>query len=79
MSPLTHLAVASGNDLLRNQWFYQHSNLASLQISYPELNALAWGYLFAGSMLLLVTPAWRRRRRAFDGASLIHPTKEKKS
>ncbi|HQR12113.1 MAG TPA: hypothetical protein PLW68_12375, partial [Casimicrobiaceae bacterium] len=25
ISPLTHLAVASGNDLLRNQWFYQHS------------------------------------------------------
>ena len=78
LSPLTHLAVASGNDLLRNQWFYQHSNLASLQISYPELNAVAWTYLFAGSMLLLATPAWRRRPRAIDGTSLIHPTKEKK-
>ena len=34
-SPLTHLAVASGNDLLRNQWLYQHSNLAALPFSYP--------------------------------------------
>ena len=37
VSPLTHLAVASGNDLLRNPWFYQHSNLAALQFSYPSL------------------------------------------
>jgi hypothetical protein len=34
ISPLTHLAVASGNDL-RNPWFYQHANLAAIPI-------LAW-------------------------------------
>jgi hypothetical protein len=79
LSPLTHLAVASGNDLLRNQWFYQHSNLASLQTSYPELNTLAWTYVFACSMLLLATLSWHRRQRAIDGASLIHPTNERKS
>jgi hypothetical protein len=49
ISPLTHLAVASGNDLLRNPWLYQHSNLAALQFSYPELAGLAWSY---GTLLL---------------------------
>lgn len=78
LSPLTHLAVASGNDLLRNQWFYQHSNLASLQTAYPELNAIAWTYLFACSMLLLTALSSRRRQPAIDGTRLIHPTKEKK-
>jgi hypothetical protein len=77
LSPLTHLAVASGNDLLRNQWLYQHSNLASLQVSYPELTALAWTY--ASACLVLATLALRRRRRAIDGTSLIHPTDERKS
>ena len=40
MSPLTHLAVASDNDLLRNEWLYQHSNLAALQtlLSGPGSN-----------------------------------------
>lgn len=78
LSPLTHLAVASGNDLLRNQWFYQHSNLASLQTAYPELNAIAWTYLFACSMLLLTALSSRRRQPAIDGTSLIYSTKEKK-
>lgn len=35
-SPLTHLAVVGGNDLLRNEWFYRHSNLAALPVAYPE-------------------------------------------
>jgi len=47
MSPLTHLAVASGNDLLRNQWFYQHSNLASLRFAYPTLAPIVLSYLAA--------------------------------
>ena len=34
---LNNLAVATGNDLLRNQWFYQHSNLAGLRFDYPGL------------------------------------------
>jgi hypothetical protein len=77
MSPLTHLAVASGNDLLRNQWFYQHSNLASLQIAYPDLASLFWCYAMACSILALVTLAFGRRRRPFNGTSRTHPTKEK--
>ena len=44
VSPLTHLAVASENDLLRNQWFYAHSNLATLPVSYPDRADLAWSY-----------------------------------
>jgi hypothetical protein len=34
-SPLTHLAVASGLDLLRQEWLYQNSNLASLPTDHP--------------------------------------------
>lgn len=45
LSPLTHLAVASGNDLLRNPWLYQHSNLSGLQFEYPTLTSLAWFYV----------------------------------
>ena len=52
ISPLTHLAVASGNDLLRNQWLYQHSNLAALQFSYPALAEVTAAY--AAVLLLLV-------------------------
>jgi hypothetical protein len=58
-SPLTHLAVASGNDLLRNQWFYEHSNLAALQFSYPGLPELALSYASIAAVLALV--ALRRR------------------
>jgi hypothetical protein len=57
VSPVTHLAVASGNDLLRNPWVYQHSNLASLRVDYPEPAALAWGYGSAGVALVLVALA----------------------
>ena len=69
MSPLIHLAVASGNDLLRNQWFYQHSNLAALQFSYPSLGGtcpvLRLGVPGAGAC-----PAGMRRpRRRIDGAT----------
>jgi hypothetical protein len=64
LSPLTHLAVASGNDLLRNQWLYQHSNLSGLQFDYPGLGTLAWTYgalcLVAGAIAM----AAARRRGA---------------
>ncbi len=66
MSPLTHLAVASGNDLLRNPWFYQHSNLAALQFSYPgpaEL-ILAYGSLYL--VLAFIPLALRRTRRQIE-------------
>jgi len=69
MSPLTHLAVASGNDLLRNQWFYQHSNLAALQFSYPSLAELILSYGSVSLALALIPLAPRRPRRPIDGAS----------
>lgn len=53
-SPLTHLAVASGNDLLRNQWFYQHSNLAGLRFDYPRLASVMTAYGLLAAVLLLV-------------------------
>jgi hypothetical protein len=62
-SPLTHLAVASGNDLLRNQWFYQHSNLAGLRFDYPRLASVMTAYLLLAAALLLI-PAVRGSRRA---------------
>ncbi len=63
LSPVTHLAVASGNDVLRNSWLYGHSNLASLPVSYPEHAALAWGYGSACAALALVALASRLPRR----------------
>jgi hypothetical protein len=56
LSPLTHLAVASGNDLLRNQWMYQHSNLATLAFQYPDAATLAGAYVAA--VALLAVSAW---------------------
>lgn len=65
LSPVTHLAVASGNDLLRNPWVYKHSNLASLRVDYPEPVALAWGYGSAcvalGLVALAITSRAARR------------------
>jgi len=63
VSPLTHLAVATGNDLLRNQWFYQHSNLAGLRFDYPRLAPLMIAYCLLAAALLVVpafVPAGRR-------------------
>jgi hypothetical protein len=54
VSPLAHLAVASGNDLLRNQWFYQHSNLAGLRFDYPPLGPVLTAYLLLAAVLLMV-------------------------
>ena len=58
-SPLTHLAVASGNDLLRNPWFYQHANLAALRFSYPGLTeiALLYGALAVTLALVSLVPS----------------------
>lgn len=63
ISPLTHLAVASNNDLLRNQWLYQHCNLAAVRFSYPELAELAGCYASLGAALALIALALRRLRR----------------
>jgi hypothetical protein len=62
VSPLTHLALASGNDLLRNQWFYQHSNLAGLRFDYPPL-APVFAVYTALSFALVLVPGMARPRR----------------
>jgi hypothetical protein len=64
VSPLTHLAVASGNDLLRNQWFYRHSNLAGLRFDYPQLGALLIAYSIIAAVLLLALAVPRARASA---------------
>ncbi len=75
VSPLTHLAVASGNDLLRNQWFYQHANLAGLQFAYPGLVEVAATYGSACLVLAVGTIRFERRRRGLAIATLSpHPT-----
>jgi len=65
MSPLTHLAVASGNDLLRNEWFYRHSNLAALHVSYPGLVAVALAY----ASILVAVCALALRNPTHDAAT----------
>ncbi len=76
ISPLTHLAIASGNDLLRNQWLYQHSNLAALQFSYPGMTDLAVAYASVLSLLVLFPLASLRRRRPIDDPGPTYPTME---
>ena len=63
-SPLTHLAVASGNDLLHNPWLYQHSNLAALPLSYPGLGPLAIFYTASCVALAVAALFWRHRAAA---------------
>ncbi len=75
LSPVTHLAIASGNDLLHNPWLYEHSNLAVLPVSYPELGTLAWGYATACAALAMIVLASRRSRRTIP-AIPIDPTQE---
>jgi hypothetical protein len=77
LSPLTHLAVASGNDLLRNEWFYEHSALAGQSFAYPELVTTASAYAAVGMLLALVALAARRPRRSGDGHTPIDPPTEK--
>jgi hypothetical protein len=58
--------VASGNDLLRNDWFYQNTPLAGLQFAYPGLAELAAFYAAAGVLVALLAPALRRTRLSTD-------------
>jgi hypothetical protein len=76
MSPLTHLAVASGNDLLRNPWFYQHSNLAALQFSYPSPAELILSYGLAVMALAVIPLASRWARRPIESEQPILTTTE---
>ena len=77
ISPLTHLAVAAGNDLLRNQWFYQHSNLAALQFTYPGRTELTWSYASACLLLAFIALAFHRLRRPIADAARPCLTTEK--
>ena len=76
-SPLTHLAVASGNDLLRNQWLYQHANLSGLQFSYPGLFEVGVFYASACLLLALGAVVFGRRQRGLAGAIPSHHPLEK--
>jgi hypothetical protein len=79
VSPLTHLAVASGNDLLRNQWFYQHSNLGGLRFDYPRLAPLLTVYGALAAVLLLVPAVLSTRAGAADPSGRIPSTPEHRS
>lgn len=71
VSPLTHVAVASGNDLLRNQWFYQHSNLAGLRFDYPRFAPVVAVYTALAFALVLVPAiAWPGRNPGSKSTSL---------
>lgn len=73
-SPLTHLAVASGNDLLRNAWLYQNANLASLRFSYPETGEIAPAYLaLVVTLASAAGIAVRKRRRTHPDVMLTEP------
>lgn len=73
VSPLTHLAVAAGSDVLRTPWLYQHSNLARLQSDYPGLPGLA-GFYAALCLLLAVLATTMRRRRIAGPTTSSEPT-----
>jgi hypothetical protein len=60
-SPLVHVASAAGNDLLRNQWFYRYSNLASLRTEYPSPRSVVAGCTTVLA-LLLAGLAWLQAR-----------------
>ena len=76
-SPLTHLAVASGNDLLRNAWFYQHANLAALRFSYPALSDIILFYGAAAvALTLLAVASWKLRRTPRSDSPNFSPTEQ---
>jgi hypothetical protein len=50
-SPLVHLGVAAGQDLLRTQWWYAHTSFGSLQFDYPSLAAIARAYVATALVL----------------------------
>lgn len=77
-SPLTHLAVASGNDLLRNAWLYEHSNLAALAVSYPDALPLALCYAATATGAIALVALGRRRAQP-DPSPSIDPQTEKPS
>jgi hypothetical protein len=63
VNPLTHLAVLTGTDWLRSDWFYRHSALGSLRYAYPTPAAVMAAYLVPITLWL-----WTRRRQAAQGS-----------
>lgn len=63
-SPLVHLGLAAGQDVLRTQWFYANSSLGSLQFDYPSLASVALGYACAAAVLALLAVGFARRGAA---------------
>lgn len=78
-SPLVHLAVASGSDLLHTQWLYQNSNLAALPVNYPDTSSLALGYAVVCLAAALTVPAWRLARRNVPAVVVLVSSKERSS
>ncbi len=52
LNPLTALAIPSGTDFPRSDWFYRHSPLGSYRYAYPPLGALITAYSTVGIALL---------------------------
>lgn len=63
-SPLVHLGLATGQDVLRTQWFYANSSLGSLQFDYPSLTSVALGYACAAAVLAVLAVGFARRGAA---------------
>lgn len=74
-SPLAQLAVAAGNDLLRNDWFYAHSALAGMPVGYPHLGLVLPAWLALGTL----TVAIERRARAPRPTPSVHAALESSS
>jgi hypothetical protein len=53
-SPLVHIALAAGQDLLRTEWFYAHTSLGALQFEYPTLVTVAIAYLGGAAALAVL-------------------------
>lgn len=75
-NPLTHLAIMSGTDYLRSDWFYRHCALGSLRYAYPAPAAVIGGYLLISGAWLAARVARGRRPRSSLPARL--PTTPKK-
>jgi hypothetical protein len=74
-SPLAQLAVAAGNDLLRNDWFYAHSALGGMPVGYPRLGLVLPAWLALGAL----PAAIERRTRPVRPTSSVHAALESSS
>lgn len=68
-SPLVQIAVAAGNDLVRNDWFYAHSALSGLSFDYPHPGLAALAYAIVGGLLL----TWLARVSRAPASTLENP------